>query len=136
MNQIVYFMFILQKKWRETVENSWDGTVSTIVTLIALWHDVTGYGCCQELFNSNSTNGCKPKPLTLTRTPNLVERHLTGRHVGVPVSKFLHRLVIWWAINDTLKMCVDSCLPRHVTADQFEMVYSISKFVLETMLYG
>ena len=58
VNQVGYFMFILQKNWRETVENSWNGTVSTIVTLIILWHDVTGYSCYQELFNSNNMPSC------------------------------------------------------------------------------
>ena len=45
-------MSIIQKKWRQTVKNSWNETVSTIVTLVTLWRDVTGSGCCQGLFNS------------------------------------------------------------------------------------
>ena len=50
--QMSYYMSILQKYWREMVKNSWNGTVSTIVTLVTLWHDVTGSGSYQRLFTS------------------------------------------------------------------------------------
>ena len=65
--------------------------------------------------------------LTLTQTPNLVQWHLTGRYVGV--AKFLPRLVISWAINDTLKLClsvcVDSCLPRLFTERSFVTIVTM-----------
>ena len=73
-----------------------------------------------------------PNPLTLTliltQTPNLVEQHLTCRYVGV--SKLFPWLVIWWAINDTLKLClsvcVGSCLPRYCLVSRFILQVVVS----------
>ena len=55
LTQVGYYMSILQKKWMETVKNSWNRTVSAIVTLVTLWPHVTGSGCYRELFNSSSS---------------------------------------------------------------------------------
>ena len=49
LNHIGYYMSILQKKWRETVKNSWNRTVSAIVTLVTVWLHVTSSGCYWEL---------------------------------------------------------------------------------------
>ena len=37
------------------VKYLWNGIVSTIVTFVTLWHDVTGSGSYQGLFNSTIT---------------------------------------------------------------------------------
>ena len=50
---ITYFIWLIwaitylfcKKKWRETVKNSWNRTVSAIVTLVTVWPYVTGSGC-------------------------------------------------------------------------------------------
>ena len=53
LTQVNYYMSNLQKKWMEMVRNSWNRTVSAIVTLVTVWPHVTGSGGYRELFNSN-----------------------------------------------------------------------------------
>ena len=52
LTQVNYYMSNLQKKWMEMVRNSWNRTVSAIVTLVTVWPHVTGSGGYRELFNS------------------------------------------------------------------------------------
>ena len=44
MNHIGHIMSILQKDSKEMVRNSWNGTVSTFLTYITVWCDVTSSG--------------------------------------------------------------------------------------------
>jgi hypothetical protein len=51
INNSLYIVWVLQKKWRETIKNSWNCTVSTFGLVLPVTHDVIWLCDSQGLFN-------------------------------------------------------------------------------------
>ena len=76
------------------VKYSWNGIVSTIVTFVTLWHNVTGSGSYQGLFNSTSTDSTH-RPTIVTTDASQDSGYNWGGSALVLLPTIHHIEVLW-----------------------------------------